>query len=608
MVFDIKNFLKTLTTQPGVYQMLGEGGKVLYVGKARNIKKRVANYFSEKQKDIKTLALLKHVQDIHITITHTENEALLLECNLIKKHKPHYNVLFRDDKTFPYILITDERPYPSINFYRGNKKIKGSYFGPYPHSTAVRETIHFIQKLFGLRIASDRYSPKRTRPCLKYQIGLCSGACAGLISEKDYNLHVQHAILFLEGKNKQILEALQQEMQQASQALEYEKAAKIRDQLAQFRYIQERQCVSAEYNDADVIGFALRGIVCIQLLMIRGGRILGSQAYFPTVPIHSTKEEILTSFITQHYLGHTKEVHVIPKEIIVDVLLPEQDWLMNVLREQSKHKVVLLSCVRSERKKWLEIANASAQQSAESRFHRYTTTQERFIALLALLKLKKIDRIECFDISHTMGEATVGSCVVFNTQGAVKNDYRHFNIKEITPGDDVAAMRQVLFRRYQRVQSESINLPDVILIDGGLTQLAAAQKTLAELGIHQPILMSVAKGASRKPGLEILHIPGKPPIRLASDAPALHLIQQIRDEAHRFAITGHRHQRDRKRLRSSLEAIPGIGRYRRQALLRYFGGIQAIKHASLDELEQVPGISRSLAQRIYKALEAVEKK
>jgi len=613
MILNIKDFLKTLTTHPGVYQMLGESGKILYVGKARNIKKRVTSYFSAKQKDIKTLALLKQVQDITITITHTENEALLLECNLIKKHRPHYNVLFRDDKSFPYILITQERPYPCIDFYRGNKKSGGNYFGPYPNSIAVRETIHLIQKLFGLRICSDKYSPKRARPCLKYQIGLCSGACAGLISEEDYQTSVQHAILFLQGKNKQILADLHYQMEQASTALKYEKAAKLRDQLALFREIQEHQCVSAAHGDADVIGFAAAGIVCIQLLMIRGGRILGSQAYYPTVPLNSTKEEILTSFITQHYLSHDKETNLIPKEMIVDIPLPEYSWLKNTLSEQSKQTINLSYKVRGERKKWLEIANASAQQSAASRFRNNTNihTQERFVALQALLNCEKwqsLDHIECFDISHTMGEATVASCVVFNSNGPVKNEYRHFNIKGITPGDDIAAMRQVIFRRYQRLQSESIKLPEVILIDGGLAQLTAVKKMLAELNMHQVTLVGVAKGVSRKPGLETLYITDHPPIHLASDSPALHLIQQIRDEAHRFAITGHRHQRDRKRLTSSLETIPGIGAHRRRELLRYFGGIQAIKHASLDELKQVPGISRSLAQRIFEALRPVKER
>lgn len=604
MMPNIKDFLKSLTTQPGVYQMLGEGGKILYVGKARNLKKRVTSYFSNQVKDNKTIALMGHVQDITITITHTENEALLLECNLIKKHKPHYNVLFRDDKSFPYILITQEKPYPSIDLYRGHKKTSDKYFGPYPNVYAVRETIYLIQKLFGLRMSNDKYYPKRSRPCLKYQIGLCSGACAGLISEEEYAKSVQHAILFLQGKNQLILKQLQEQMKQASDALHYEKAAKIRDQLAKFDALQERQCVSAEHGDADVIGFSAAGVVCIQLLMVRGGRILGSQAYFPSVPLNSSKEEVLISFITQHYLSQNSEINLIPKEIIMDIQLPERSWLINALTESAKHKVSFATNVRGERKKWLEIANASAEQSAKSRFRHATNTEERFQELQDLLRAEHVDqleRIECFDISHTMGEATVASCVVFNRNGALKSDYRRFNIKDITPGDDVAAMRQAIFRRYEGSLSKSTPLPDVLLIDGGITQLGVARKILAELDIHQITLIGVAKGVTRKAGLETLHINDRAPIHLETDSPALHLIQQIRDEAHRFAITGHRNQRDRKRLKSSLETIPGIGENRRRELLRYFSGIQAIKHASLEELEKVPGISKALATKIFEA-------
>lgn len=606
MIFNSKEFLKTLTTHPGVYQMLGESGKILYVGKASNLKKRVTSYFSAKQKDVKTLALMKHVQDIQVTITHSENEALLLECNLIKKHKPHYNVLFRDDKSFPYILITNEKPYPSIDFYRGNKKTGGHYFGPYPNSTAVRETIYLIQKIFGLRVSSDKYSPRRVRPCLKYQIGLCSGSCAGLIPEADYHESVQHAILFLQGKNQLILKQLDEQMDEAAKSLQYEKAAKLRDQLAKLRLLQQGQCISGTHGDADVIGFFSDGVVGIQLLMIRGGRILGSHAYYPTVPSNSTKQEILTSFITQHYLNHHQEINIIPKEIIIDELLTERALLIAALSKQAHHAVHFPNKVRGERKKWLEIANASAKQSVSSRMRYSATTQERFLALQKLLQLESLSRIECFDISHTMGEATVASCVVFDANGAVKSDYRHFNIKDITPGDDPAAMRQVVMRRYQQTQSKLLPFPDVILIDGGLAQLAVAKMMLAEAGMDQVILIGVAKGAGRKPGLETLHFVDHDPLHLETDSPVLHLIQQIRDEAHRFAITGHRSQRDKKRLTSSLETIPGIGANRRRELLRYFAGIQAIKHASLEELQKVPGISKELARRVYEAFRPVK--
>lgn len=600
---NIKVFLQSLTTHPGVYQMYDEGGEVLYVGKARNLKKRLSSYFSSRQQDIKTLALLKHVVDIQVTITHSENEALLLECNLIKKYKPHYNVLFRDDKSFPYILINDQKPYPAIDFYRGTKKTGGKYFGPYPDSTAVRETIHLIQKLFGLRTARDRYDPRRTRPCLQYQIGMCSGACAGVISVEDYAADVHHAMLFLEGKNNQILLELNAQMEHAAKNLNYELAARLRDQIAKIRGIQARQYISAEHGDVDVIGFALDGMACIQLLLIRGGRILGSRAYFPKLPVESTVDEILTSFITQHYLGEHMSPESIPKRIILEMDLAERQLLMKTLSEKSHHKVSISHEVRGERKKWLEIANKSAKQSVTSKILNQANMRDRFLAIQALVDLKKPPlRIECFDISHTMGESTVASCVVFNKDGPAKGDYRRFNIKGITPGDDVAAMHQAIKRRYQRLQAEDAVLPDIILIDGGPTQLKAALKIIQELNIQDITLIGVAKGPTRKPGLETLHIAGKPAIHLESDSLALHLIQQIRDEAHRFAITGHRKQRDKKRHTSVLESIPGIGATRRREILRYFGGIQAINRASLEELSKVPGISQSLAKRIFEAL------
>lgn len=599
---NVKTFLSQLTTRPGVYQMLDEKGDVIYVGKAGNLKNRLSSYFSKSQKDIKTQALLKHVVDINVTVTHSEIDALLLECNLIKKYKPHYNILFRDDKSYPYIVISRDHPYPSVDFYRGEKKPGNHYFGPYPNVHAVRETIHMIQKLFGLRLSNDRYHRNRTRPCLKYQLGLCSGACAGIISPEDYQVDVQHAILFLQGKNEQVLQDLNQKMELAASELKYEAAARLRDQLSQLRDIQTKQHVDAASGDSDVIGYANMGLVCIQLLIIRGGRILGSKAYLPNVPEDVTKEEVITSFITQHYLGRAQHADVLPKEIVLDIVLPEKSLLINTLSEEAKRKITLSDNVRGERKKWLETANASAKQTVASRLLAKSHLHQRFSALKEMLNVDILDRIECFDVSHTMGEATMASCVVFNKEGPVKNDYRRFNIKGITPGDDVAAMHQALTRRYQRLQSENAKFPDLLLIDGGPTQLAAAQKTMQELAIHSILLVGVAKGEGRKPGLETLHIPGRGAVHLAPDSFALHLIQQVRDEAHRFAITGHRQQRDKKRLTSSLEEIPGIGAKRRRELLRYFGGIQSIKRASLEEIARVPGISQSLAERIFAAL------
>ncbi len=611
-MLNIKAFLNSLPNQPGVYQMLGDNGKILYVGKARDLKKRITSYFSSRAKDLKTQALIKHVKDINVTITHSENDALLLECNLIKKHKPHYNVVFRDDKSYPYILITDE-DYPRIDLYRGVKKGRGRYFGPYPSAGAVRETIHIVQKLFGLRTCSDSFFNSRRRPCLQHQIGRCTAPCTQLISKDEYFQNVQHTILFLEGKSQLIIDELNKRMENFSKQLNFEAAAHIRDQILKLRQIQESQYVSSGQGNIDVIGFSsATGLTCIQLLLVRNGRILGSRAYYPMVPVGSSQSEIITSFITQHYLSTNKDRQDIPKEIILDMKLTEQDWLAGALSEQAGHKITLSQQVRGERKKWLEIANTTAKQSVASRLYDKANTKERFETLQIVLKLPNIPRrIECFDISHSLGEATVGSCVVFDINGPVKSDYRRFNVTGITPGDDFAAMQQVVSRRFKKLQVENQNFPDILLIDGGLPQLTAALNALNDLQVSGVLLIAVAKGVTRKPGLETLYLSDqsflaeKVPFHLAPDSLALHLIQQIRDEAHRFAITGHRQRRDKKRVTSALESIPGFGAKRRRELLRYCGGIQAINRASLEELAKVPGISQSLAERIYSALHDV---
>ncbi len=602
---DIKDFLKSAPNNPGVYQMLTEDGTVLYVGKAKNLKKRLSSYFNAQVKDLKTQALVKQIKKIDTTITRNENEALLLECNLIKKHKPRYNVLLRDDKSYPYILITDEQPYPRIDFYRGAPKKNGMYFGPYPNATSVRETIHLIQKVFQLRTCHDSFYSSRTRPCLQHQIGLCSGSCGGLISQEEYLQNVRYAILFLQGKNEEILHELTKKMEYSASHLQFELAAKLRDQITQIREIRERQYVSGLHGDADIIGIATApNTACIQLLVIRHGRILGSRSYFPTVPVGSSQDEILAAFITQHYLN--QQVHETPKEIIVSILLADRSLLMSALSEQAQHKVIISHSVRGERNKWIEMATANAKQSIASVLSNKANSKDRFVALQKLLTLEKLPhRIECFDISHTMGEATVASCVVFTSLGAAKSDYRRFNITDVTPGDDVGAMRQAILRRYKRLQANEEKLPSIVLIDGGLGQLHAAQAVLAELEITTILLIGVAKGVTRKAGLETLHIGDQTPVHLESDSLALHLIQQIRDEAHRFAITGHRLRRDKKRRTSTLEEIPGIGAKKRRELLRYFGGIQAINRASLEELAKVPGISLSLAQRIFEAIHNV---
>jgi excinuclease ABC subunit C len=600
---NIDTFLNHLSHHPGVYQMLGENGEVLYVGKAKDLKKRVTSYFSGLTKNLKTQSLVKQIKDIEVIVTRSENEAVLLECNLIKRYRPRYNVLLRDDKSYPYILITNEHPFPRIDLYRGPKKKNGRYFGPYPSSHAVRETISLLQKLFKLRTCQDSYYEARTRPCLLYQIGRCAGPCVNLITEENYAQQVRLAILFLEGKSHQVIENLQQKMECSSQVLDYEQAAHYRNQIARLRQIQERQYINVTEGHADIIGLAIQaGIVCIQLLSIREGQILGSQSYFPSAPPHITKEEIISAFITQHYLSDSSHIESIPKQIIVDVIITDHFMIENVLSGQKNNVVKILSPVHGEKRKWLEMATNNAKQSLATHLLSKTNIQERMLALQEILGLKQTpQRIECFDVSHSMGESTVASCVVFNQEGPLKSHYRRFNITNITAGDDGAAMYQAILRRMIRLQKEAATLPDMIIIDGGQIQLHAASNVMTKLKIDSILLLAVSKGPDRRPGFETLHFTNRESMHLPSNSLALHFIQQIRDEAHRFAITSHRLRRDKTRRRSSLETISGIGAKRRRELLRYFGGIQGVAHASLDELMKVPGISRPLAERIFAA-------
>jgi excinuclease ABC subunit C len=529
---------------------------------------------------------------------------VLLECNLIKKHAPRYNVLLRDDKSYPYILITTQHPFPRIDLYRGQRKKGGRYFGPYPSSLAVRETISLLQKLFHLRTCADSYYEARSRPCLLYQIGRCSGPCVGHISQTEYDKNVKMAILFLEGKNEEVIEHLHQQMEHASSTMNFELAAHYRDQIARLRQIQERQYVNVKEGNADIIGLAIEaGVICIQLLCIRGGQVLGSRSYFPLVPIDTSQEEILTAFIKQHYLRDPTHVEQTPQQILVGLSLPERVLLSEVLSTHAHHKVAIMQPLRGDKTKWITMATASARQSLSLQLFAKMNVKERMLAVQKIFELKRCpQRIECFDISHSMGEATVASCVVFDLNGAVKSDYRLYNIKDVTPGDDVAAMRQVLLRRFKRLQKEAVSLPEIVLIDGGKAQLAAADDVMRSLDISSVLLVGVSKGPDRKPGFETIHRLHYPPMHLPADSLALHFIQQIRDEAHRFAITGHRQRRDKARRQSPLEMLPGIGAKRRRELLRYFGGIQGIAHASLEELMKVPGISRSLAERIFTTL------
>ncbi len=606
--FDHKAFLKTLTTRPGVYRMLDAEGTVIYVGKAKNLKRRVSSYFSRQDTSPKTRALVAQIRNIEVTITNTESEALLLENNLIKAHRPRYNILLRDDKSYPYIYLSDDE-FPRLSLHRGRRSKKGRYFGPYPSASAVRESLNLLQKLFPVRQCEDSFYRNRQRPCLQYQIKRCSGPCVDLVDAETYQEDVRHAVMFLEGKDNAIIDELVKKMEAASAALGFERAAHYRDQIANLRRVQEKQYVMGEGGNLDVIAAALKeGVGCVQVFFIRNGRNLGNKTYFPQHTAQSDSADILAAFIPQYYIGGAGGERVIPAEILISESLPEQALLEGVLSEQAGRKVSVSDKLRGERARWLQLAMTNAEQALSSHLATRQNIMSRFEALQEALELDDMpQRIECFDISHTMGEATVASCVVFDTNGAVKSDYRRFNIEGITPGDDYAAMEQALMRRFKRLKEGEGKFPDILLIDGGKGQLRQAEKVLEELQVIGVILIGVAKGPSRKPGLEQLILSGHTaPIILPPDSPALHLIQQVRDEAHRFAITGHRQRRAKARRTSTLEGIPGLGPKRRQQLLRQFGGLQEVARAGVEDLMVIKGISRKLAQSIYDAFHADE--
>lgn len=606
--FDLKSFLKNLTVRPGVYRMLGADGEVLYVGKARNLKRRVASYFQRSDGSAKTQALVAHIRRIEYTVTHTENEALILENTLIKQHRPRYNILLRDDKSYPYIYLSEEQ-FPRLSFHRGRKAGKGRYFGPFPSSAAVRESLNMLQKLFPVRQCEDVFFRNRSRPCLQYQIKRCTAPCVGLIDAEHYQEDVRHAVMFLDGKSSAIIDELVGRMEQAADQLNYELAARYRDQIAHLRRTQERQYVVGEAGDLDVVAVASRnGVACVQLFFIRGGHNLGNKSFFPSQVGQAEPAEIAEAFIAQHYLGLSGAEGVIPGEILVSEALAEGDTLAEVLSELAGHRVLLSHRLRSDRARWVELAKTNAEQALAAHLASKATLAGRFEALQEALGLDAVpQRLECFDISHTMGEATVASCVVFDTGGPLKSDYRRFNIEGITPGDDYAAMHQALTRRFRRLKEGEGKYPDILLIDGGTGQMHQAERVLEEMQVVGVTLVGVAKGPTRKPGLEQLILSGvEPPLILPADSMALHLIQQIRDEAHRFAITGHRQRRAKARTTSSLEGIAGLGPKRRQQLLRQFGGLQEVKRAGVEDLARVSGISRQLAQRIYDAFHTEE--
>jgi excinuclease ABC subunit C len=598
-MFDVEDYLKNLTPRPGVYRMLDSEGTVLYVGKARNLRKRVASYFQRSGLGHKTRALVAQVAAIEITVTNTEGEALLLENNLIKTLRPRYNVLLRDDKSYPYIYLSTDQQYPRLAFHRGARRGKGSYFGPYPGAGAVRESLQLLQKLFRVRQCEDSFFSNRSRPCLQYQIKRCTAPCVAYISPEEYAEDVRNTVLFLEGKDRAVIDALVARMEKASAALDYEKAAGFRDQIATLHRVQERQYVSNERGDLDILACASeRGYACVQVFFIRNGRNLGNTVFYPRVPGDTANEEILSAFITQYYLGRN-----IPAELLLSHKPEDADLIQKVLSEQAGHRVRLSTGVRNERARWLRLALSNAEQALVAFLNTRTGYLGRLQQLKEALGLEDLpERMECFDISHTQGEATVASCVVFGVDGPLKSDYRRFNIQDIRPGDDYAAMEQALSRRYTRLMKGDGSLPDLLFIDGGKGQIAAAKRVLEELQVSGVRIIGIAKGPQRKPGLETLHVPGiTGPVRLAPDSPALHLIQQIRDEAHRFAITGHRQRRARSRRTSPLEQIAGIGPKRRQQLLKQLGGLREVARAGLDDLLAVKGINRTLAQQIYDA-------
>ncbi|MGB9428276.1 MAG: excinuclease ABC subunit UvrC [Gammaproteobacteria bacterium] len=595
--FDSPRFLKNVSGAPGVYCMRDGSGEILYVGKAGNLKKRLSSYFRKSGTSPKTAAMLAHMASVDVTVTHTETEALLLENNLIKQHRPRYNVVLRDDKSYPYIHLDTGRPFPRLSIYRGRRREAGQYFGPYPSAHAARATVNLLQKLFLLRQCNDAFFRNRTRPCLQYQIKHCSAPCVRLINEEDYARDVQHAILFLEGRTREVIDAMVQRMEDASAREDFELAARYRDQISDLRRTSGRQHISTQRGHYDVIAAAARaGAHCIAVMLVRGGHNLGIRSFYPKVTGETSVQEVLSAFLPQYYLGRD-----IPKEILVSAKIEDQALLQRTLSEQSGRRVLIRQPARGEARRLLVMTEANAVQALDLRLAMDANLRRRFEALQDVLDLDQLPtRLECFDISHTMGEGTVASCVVFDANGPLKGHYRRFNIEGVAPGDDYGAIRQALTRRYTRLKKGEGVVPDVLFIDGGRGQLHAAEKVLEELQVEDVTLVGVAKGPARRPGMEQLFLSGRTtPLILPPDSPGLHLIQQIRDEAHRFAITGHRQRRARTRRTSVLESVPGLGPKRRQQLLKQFGGLQGVSRAGVEDLSSVHGISQDLAERIY---------
>jgi excinuclease ABC subunit C len=599
--FDPKAFVRELTHRPGVYRMLDAAHEVIYVGKASNLRKRVSSYFTRASQEPKTGAMVAQVASIEVTVTHTEAEALLLEYSLIKQHRPRFNVTLRDDKSYPYIYAETEHRFPRLRFHRGARKGPGRYFGPYPGAASVRQTLNDLQKLFMIRPCNESFFRNRSRPCLQYQIQRCTAPCVNYITEEQYAKDFAAAMQFLEGRNQAVIDTFVQRMEDASAEQHYEQAARYRDQIAKLKEVAARQRVSRDRGaDLDVLGYASNGVLtCVTVLFIRNGTVIGSRDHFPRTGVEPRNADVLNGFVAQYYLGRDA-----PREIVLDTEIEDAKLLEDALSGRSGHKVRIRSKVRGDRGRWLDMARTNAENGLNVRLASNATLKRQFRELGEVLELEEApERLECFDVSHTSGEATVASCVVFNAAGPLKSDYRRFNLTPASAGDDYAALSEALRRRYERVRKGEVPMPDVLFVDGGKGQLAEALTVLAALELSWLRVVAVAKGRARKPGMEQLWINGrKTPIVLPPDSPALLLVQQIRDEAHRFAITGHRQRRGKARRTSPLEGIPGLGPKKRRELLRQFGGLQGVLGAGVDDLSRVRGIGRRLAETIYNEL------
>ena len=595
--FDIKAFLKNLTKRPGIYKMLNDKGQVIYIGKAKNLKNRVSSYFNNKTASPKQQSMVKRLASIEVTVTHTEGEALLLESQQIKRYKPRYNICLRDDKSYPFIYVSSDQEFPRITFHRGAKKKPGRYFGPYPSAGAVRETLKLLQKIFPVRQCEDSYYKNRSRPCLQYQIKRCTGPCVGLVDKNDYALDLESTMMFLEGEAYLLIDRLIEKMEKASAKLEFEAAVVYRDQIAKLRSVLEKNYVHGERGDVDIIACAAKaGVACVQVFFIRSGQHLGNKTFFPKMTDAHNPASVLKAFIAQFYLEKQ-----IPYELLVSHEVEEKKLLLEVLTEKAEHPVNIYSRVRGDRLKWLQLASTNAENSLHTKLSDKQGLYARYVNLAEELGCKEIPkRLECFDISHTQGEHTVASCVVFDREGPVKSAYRRFNIEGITAGDDYAAIHQAVKRRFKRLQKGEHEAPDILFIDGGKGQVHEAQKALEDLKVKDVIIVGVSKGPDRKPGMEkLILVDENNPTEFSPGSSGLLLIQHIRDEAHRFAITGHRQRRGKAKKQSVLESIAGLGPKRRQQILKQFGGLQGVSRAGVDALCSIDGISRHLAQRIY---------